>query len=72
MSIKTYLAYTLFTLRLTGDESKPGEAVSVVNKKAYRKRWFIALCGREVQMNAVNHRHWAGKLRTLLILGIRI
>jgi hypothetical protein len=33
MSIKTHLAYTLFTLRLTGDESKPGEAVSVVNKR---------------------------------------
>jgi len=41
MSIKTHLAYTLFTLRLTGDESKPGEAVSVVNKRRTENGGFL-------------------------------
>jgi hypothetical protein len=45
MSIKTYLAYTLFTLRLTGDESKPGEAVSVVNKRRTENGGLLRYAG---------------------------
>jgi hypothetical protein len=45
MSIKTYLAYALFTLRLTGGKSKSNGAVFVVNKRRTENGGLLRYAG---------------------------